>query len=107
MFSYNNKNFTPVTMAYPYLHDQLCYPITLHQADCPITTPDKIKEKLAGMKTALKIIMNKWERSGNGDGQLSLENNSNEKNKEGTNYIDGDNQRAFLGSSQGFHLLYM
>ena len=35
---------------------QLCSRQIIDVEECPIATPDKIKEKLAGMKTALKLL---------------------------------------------------
>jgi hypothetical protein len=111
---YNDQDYHPVTTTYPNLHDDFRWGIELHASDAPTATPSKIKEKLADVRAKLVIIINNWQRSGNGGGnkmdevynlqesQQALDDTETPR-KELT-YQD-DDRRNYLGNNKP-HLLY-
>lgn len=67
---FNNSNFSPFSEALPHLHEDFSAPRDLSLAQCPSTvSPEQVKNWVADRKAKLVLFINRWERSGNGDGQ--------------------------------------
>lgn len=69
---YNN----PETNMYSKLQEDFKQPIKLFYKDVPTpVTPQKIKGTLADIRAQLVVIIDNWERSGNGGGNRSIGDN--------------------------------
>jgi hypothetical protein len=92
--------FNPTTNVYPDLHEDFKNPIVLRFEDAPTpTTAEKIKSKLADVRSKLCRVEDKWGRSGNGDGMQVLDRDNKPV------LIDGE-LKNFLGGNKP-HLLYL
>jgi hypothetical protein len=70
---HHDKDFNPVTNAYPNLHKDFAGLIVLFNDEAPQNvTPEKIKEKLADVHAKLVIIVSNWEKSGNCGGNRDM-----------------------------------
>ena len=73
-------------------------------------TPDKVQEKFSTMNVHLKRIIRNWERSGQGDGGIDVDNEGDEVSKHGglNNRSRGalGTRSGFLGTNQPY-LLYL
>ena len=74
-----------------------------HTLSAPYSTPGKIKEKLADMKTKLLTIKSNYERSGNGTGQMATDG---QQQGLSTPTMDGADKKNFLKQEKP-SLLYM
>jgi hypothetical protein len=101
---FNNPSFNPTTSMYPELHEDFKYPIMLLHSDAPTpVTAQKIKEKLADSRAKLVVIIDNWERSGNGGGNRSI--GDNDYGCVGEMTLQDDDRSNFLGGQKS-HLLY-
>jgi hypothetical protein len=65
-------------------------------------TPTKVKDKLAKMKTDLTTIIEKWERSGQGDGGIMEEKDDDDEDPEILDQVNADPQEQVnWGRSKG------
>jgi len=89
---WNDPLFTPSTILMGHLHSDFSLPIVIDHdivSDMAVATPEKVKDKWAGLIHECKRIIEKWERSGQGDGgydDLDDEDNDEEDGDDG----DGD-----------------
>ena len=107
---YNNPSFNPVSTAYPDLHSAFAVEI-----DCswdavqhlgPIS-PEKAKDKFSKMRVETNIVMNKWNRSGNGEGSTPRPDECTDEYDPNDHLGGSSEDRAnFLGTS-GPHILYL
>jgi hypothetical protein len=70
-----------VTEAFADLHEDFLESIVIPHSrvfDLAVATPEKCKEKLSTMLVALRRIVDKWERSGQGEGGIDVERDSDE-----------------------------
>jgi hypothetical protein len=73
---FNSNEFAPFTEVFPYLHDDFAEPIDLGLVHCPaIVSPDQVKSWVADRKAKLVLLIDRRERSGNGDGQRMEDDN--------------------------------
>jgi len=131
---FNNEAFLPTTEALPNLADAFLQPIDLPFSEMPgPIAPDQVKSKLADSRCRLMKVINRWERSGNGFGQMrdeDMKDESSDKDiddyqsdseldadKDVTtnfghlieeNFMEGDNRKSFVWHHDGDadHLLY-
>ena len=107
---YNNPSFNPVSTAYPDLHSAFAVEI-----DCswdavqhlgPIS-PEKAKDKFSKMRVETNIVMNKWNRSGNGEGSTPRPDECSDE-YDPNDHLGGSSEDCanFLESS-GPHILYL
>jgi hypothetical protein len=102
---FNDPSFNPTTKIYSDLHDDFNRSIELLYINAPRVTPQKIKEKMADIRAKLVIVIENWERSGNGNGMLSRNmDDPDYGNFEDCDLID-DNRANFLNGNKS-HLLY-
>ena len=107
---YNNPDFKPVSTAYPDLHSALAVEI-----DCswdavqhlgPIS-PEKAKDKFSKMRVETNVVLNKWNRSGNGEGSTPRPDECTDEYDPDDHLGGSSEDRAnFLGNS-GPHILYL
>lgn len=101
---FNDNQFNPETHVYPDLHEDFKSPIKLLFKDAPTpATPQKIKEKIADIRARLVVIIDKWERSGNGGGNRSIDDDDYGRISSMT--LQDDDRANFLGGNKP-HLLY-
>lgn len=68
---FNDTNFFVVSEVFPNLHNDYAEEIDLGLYRCPgMITADQVKVWIADRKAKLVLLIQRWERSGNGDGQL-------------------------------------
>ena len=71
---WNDKEFNPKSTIYRDLHDQFNSQIDISYSSVEnmgALTPDKAKKKFFDLKNPLILILNDYEKSGNGDGSVS------------------------------------
>jgi hypothetical protein len=67
---FNSEEFVPESEVFPNLHNDFAEPIDLSLQKCPgKVTTDQVKVWIADRKAKLVLLIDRWERSGNGDGQ--------------------------------------
>ena len=114
---YNNKSLTFTTIRMPEVHADFAEEIVLDGTNTPLATPETIKKKSATARAEILCVIDKWERSGNGEGQRNEDEHeygSIRRNGEqlwlipGTSseFQDGDNRASFL-NGRGTHILYL
>ncbi len=105
---YNDPNFNPVSEELNDLHDDYTSPIDLCYSGAPTpTTPNKIKDVLTNCRAKLTIIIDNWERSGNGNGNRDARNDSDDGYGRLTEeQLMADDRRNFLPPGFKTHLLY-
>lgn len=101
---YNNPTFNPETHIYSELHADFNQPIKILFKDAPTpVTPHKIKEKIADIQARLVVIIDNWERSGNGGGNWSIDDD--DYGRISTMTLQDDDRSNFLEGNKT-HLLY-
>lgn len=101
---FNCNNFSPYTEVFPYLHDDFAEPIDLSLVHCPAAvSPDQVKGWVADRKAKLVLLIDRWERSGNGDGQR-MEDDSDFGHLQNLDF-QSDNRSSFLKNDRS-SLLY-
>jgi hypothetical protein len=78
---WNDTDYEAVTEAFADLHEDFSESIVIPHSKVShlaVATPEKCKEKLSTMLVALKRIVDKWERSGQGDGGIDVERDGDE-----------------------------
>jgi len=114
---YNDESFIPTTRKLPDLYETFASPIVLplDEMPGPVTT-DFIKKKWNDSKMKLTKVIDRWERSGNGFGQLDDDASEQDANEPATfghvtagRLLAGDNRSEFVWPhlQEGFHLLYL
>ena len=93
---YNDSNFGPRSIMLPSLHEDfiVSHDLSLERMPCEVS-PDQVKRWLADRKAKLVLMINKWERSGNGGGNRK-EDNEMFGQCEGTLFQDDDDRSNFL-----------
>jgi hypothetical protein len=77
----NNPDFAPETEVVEDLHADFSNPIHIPHsrvAALSSATPDKVQEKFSTMNVNLVRIVRNWERSGQGDGGIDVDNDGDE-----------------------------
>ena len=113
---YNDQNVKYRTLRMPEVHADFAEEIVLDGSNTPTTLPETLKKKAATARAEILCVVDKWERSGNGEGQRNedeqeygsiLCNGTQLWLAPGTNeFQDGDNRSAFL-NGQSTHILYL
>jgi hypothetical protein len=110
---WNSPDFAPETEVVEDLHTDFSNPIYIpHRLVSKLTpaTPDKVQEKFSTMNVHLIRIIRNWERSGQGDGGIDVDNEGDEVSKHGglNNRSRGalGTRSGFLGTNQPY-LLYL
>ena len=125
---FNDENFLPATESLPDLCSTFADPIVLPFSLMPgPIAADQVKSKLADARVKLMKIINRWERSGNGFGQIRDEEEDQDSDDEDIdidvlegaafdaeadvpdnfghmideNYQDGDNRQSFVWHHEG------
>jgi hypothetical protein len=99
---WNDPFFVPSTILMGHLHSDFSLPIVIDHvivSDMAVATPEKVKDKWAGLIHKCKRIVEKWERSGQGDGgydDLDDEDNDEEDRDDGDE--DGGKGERVFGS---------
>jgi hypothetical protein len=103
---YNDEDIMMETEALPDLHYSFAYPIVLLFEDMPgELNPEECKKRFADCRAKLIKIISKWELSGNGFGQRTLD--EDEFGHMGEDNLEaGDNRGNFLDSMTKEHILY-
>lgn len=114
---WNSTDFEPTTMIAPGCHVDFSTGIDIGfqaTADFARATPTKVKDKIAKMKTNLTLIIQKWERSGQGDGGRLNEDDDDDDGSGSDRFEWGrssgrigafDCRQSFLGPNPSY-LLY-
>ena len=79
--------------------------LSLEKVPCTIT-PDQVSRWLADRKAKLVLIINKWEKSGNGSGNRKEGDDMFGQPDELHEYQDDDNRSNFLGHNRSSLLYY-
>jgi hypothetical protein len=67
---FNDIDFSPDSEVFPNLHEDFASSINLDLDQCPcVVSVEQVKSWIADRKAKLVLMINRWERSGNGDGQ--------------------------------------
>ncbi len=117
---FNDMENNYKTLALADLHHELRASMNLLGVYAPVSTADKIKEKVAHVRCELMEKVDRWERSGNGEGQRvqncpdfgHIQENQrwlapgSKATDDRPIFLDGDNRKNFL-NGKGYHLLYM
>ena len=103
---FNDDTTFFITESLPDLHYSFAHPMTLAFDDMPgPVTPEECKKRFADARAKLIKLIAKWEQSGNGFGQRTIEDDDfghlGEENLEA-----GDNRGNFLDSMTKEHILY-
>jgi hypothetical protein len=95
---FNDRNFTCHSELFPLLHSDFAESHDLHRDNCPQNiTAENAKAWVADRKAKLVILMNRWELSGNGDGQRTEDDaNFGNVSSESIQFQEGDNRSSFL-----------
>lgn len=104
---YNDSNFKPFSLVLPSLHSDfsISQDLSFDKVPCAVT-PEHVKRWLADRKTKLIIMINKWERSGNGGGnRVNGEEGFGEYNEE-FEFQDDDDRSNFLNGNRTTLLYY-
>ena len=83
---WNDPLFSPSTILMGHLHSDFSLPIMMDHdvvSDMAVATPEKVKEKWAGLIHECKREIEKWERSGQGDGGYDLDDEEDGDNGDG------------------------
>ena len=78
---WNDHDFEAVTEPFPDLHNDYKDSIVIPHSkvsSLAAATPEKCKEKMSTMMVSLKRIVDKWERSGQGEGGIDVEMDGDE-----------------------------
>jgi hypothetical protein len=78
---WNDHDFEAVTEPFPDLHNDYKDSIVIPHSkvsSLAAATPEKCKEKMSTMMVSLKRIIDKWERSGQGEGGIDVEMDGDE-----------------------------
>ena len=104
---YNDETFRPRSLSLPNLHDDFLVSMNLSLEIVPCTiTPDQVSRWLADRKAKLVLIINKWEKSGNGSGNRKEGDDMFGQPDELHEYQDDDNRANFLGYNRSSLLYY-
>ena len=97
---YNDPSYKPQSIPLPSSHDAFITSIDLSLEEVPCkVTPDQVKRWLADRKTKLVLVINKWERSGNGGGNRK-EADEMFGQEEGAEFQDDDDRANFLSGNR-------
>ncbi len=108
---WNDENFSPVTEFIADLHSDFTRPISISHSRVSTlspATPDKVQEKIPTMTVSLQRIIQNWQRSGQGDGGIDIDDNVEEEFGSLDNHLCGalNTRSAFLGNNPSY-LLYL
>ena len=106
---YNNSSFKPRSLSLPDLHEDFVVPIDLSLENVPCSvTPDQVKRWLADRKTKLVLIITKWEKSGNGGGNVRNDDRFGQTSRfmEDAEFQDDDDRANFLSNNRPSLLYY-
>ena len=103
---YNDPSFNPRSIVLPTLHQdfQVSHDLSLENVPCEVS-PEPVKRWLADRKAKLVLIINKWERSGNGGGNRRDVEDEGFGQAEGISFQDDDDRANFLSGNRS-SLLY-
>ena len=97
---YNDPNFSPKSTKYPGLHADFAKEIDLSfdsVKDMSLLDADKAKLKFNQLKNMLVTVKGDWEKSGNGDGCVKIEEGDDESSTyDKLEVIDGEDKKNFL-----------
>ena len=112
---FNDTNFFVVSEVFPNLHNDYAEEIDLGLYRCPgMITADQVKVWMADRKAKLVLLIQRWERSGNGDGQLldndgediQCGNGERDFGKVVDIHYQGDDRSSFLKNQRPSLLYY-
>mmetsp|Transcript_7375 Transcript_7375/g.11213 ORF Transcript_7375/g.11213 Transcript_7375/m.11213 type:complete len:312 (+) Transcript_7375:146-1081(+) len=83
---FNTESFSPTSLLLPNLHEDFAQPIDLALPPGVQITPDQVQKRFTDVRAKSIFVIEKWERSGNGEGMIENEND------EGFGCICGDNE---------------
>jgi hypothetical protein len=102
---FNSEDFRPESEVFPNLHNDFAEPINLSLHKCPgKVTTDQVKVWIADRKAKLVLLIDRWERSGNGDGQRL--DTDNQFGSVGDIHYQGDDRASFLKTERPTLLYY-
>ena len=104
---YNNRNFKPVSIKLPSLHEDFLqeHDLSLENMLCEVTH-DQVKRWLQDRRAKLVNMINKWERSGNGAGNRSEGDKNYEIFNDDFRFQDDDDRANFLSNNRPTMLYY-
>jgi hypothetical protein len=105
---FNNENFVPMSRILPDLHFEFAESVELPLSEYRMS-PEKAKAIISSMRPQIMKIIQRYELSGNGDGQLTNDDDDTHNNPpafNATNCIGGDTKAAFLAAGEGTDVLY-
>ena len=102
---FNCEDFSPHSEVHPTLHDDFLEPIDLGLVHCPgPVTIEQVKAWIGDRKAKLVLFIDRWERSGNGEGQR-MEGDANYGHMDQMNF-QADNRSSFLKNDRSSLLYY-
>lgn len=100
---FNSKNFIPYSSKLGHLHSAFSTSFPLPLNDLKMS-PEKVKDIMMGVKGKLIDLTQRYELSGNGDGQLA--ENGDSDSDDSNHVIEGSDMKNFLRSSKDIYILY-
>lgn len=94
---WNDPSFSPSTVLMGHLHSDFSLPIMIDHdvvSYMALATPEKVKEKWAGLIHECKREIEKWERSGQGDGGYDFDDEEDNE-EDGDDDVGGKAERVF------------
>jgi hypothetical protein len=103
---YNSPEFSPQSEILPNLYEEFAESIDLSLDKVPSTiTPEQAKSWLADQKTKLVLMINAWEKSGNGTGNRDQETQEEWGHMDDEHYQD-DNRSSYLNANRSLILYF-
>jgi hypothetical protein len=105
---FNDVSFAPNSDVFPTLHSDFAESHDLHRNKCPMNvTTENVRTWVADRKAKLVILINRWELSGNGDGQrVDTDAEFGNVSADSIQFQEGDNRSSFLRHERSTILYY-
>jgi hypothetical protein len=104
---FNDVNWVPQTESLPDLHHDFAVSFSVPLTVDPISSPEEVKQRFTQARGPLVLMINQWERSGNGSAMLEEEPTERISEEQVYKFVDGDDRQAFLRfANNKTHVLY-
>ena len=104
---FNDVNWVPVTEALPDLHIDFSVSFPVPLTVEPMSSREEVKQRFTQARGPLVLMINAWERSGNGSAMLEEEEDDRQTVEQVYKFVDGDDRQAFLRfANNKTHVLY-
>jgi hypothetical protein len=100
---FNDVCWVPKTEALPDLHEDYAVSFSVPLTVEPVSSPEEVKQRFTQARGPLVLMINAWERSGNGNAMLEEDVDADDVYK----FVDGDDRQSFLKfANNKTHVLY-